>query len=67
MKKWLENKNTNLNNFKTSPIKIKFSFSKEQYNIVQDGLDLCGDTMVGKSRIFRWVPPNTIWRIASSV
>jgi radical SAM superfamily enzyme YgiQ (UPF0313 family) len=65
--KWLQDKNKDLRYFKESSIKLKFSFSKKQSRIVQDGLNLCGDTMVGKSRIFRWVPPNSIWRIASSV
>ena len=60
--KWLKNKNMDLKYFQEPNIKLKFSFSEEQYNLVQDGLDLCGDTMIGKSRIFRWVPPNSIWR-----
>ena len=64
---WLKNKNMDLKYFQEPNIKLKFSFSEEQYNLVQDGLDLCGDTMIGKSRIFRWVPPNSVWRIASSV
>ena len=43
--------------------KIVFQFSNEQFKLVQDGLDQCGETMVGKSRIFRWIPPNSIWRV----
>ena len=61
--KWLQNTDKDLKHFKESPSKIKFSFSKEQFRIVEDGLNICGETMVGKSRIFRWIPPNTIWRI----
>jgi len=61
--KWLQNKGKDLKHFKESPIKIKFSFSKEQFRIVEDVLNTCGETIVGKSRIFRWVQPDTIWRI----
>ena len=61
--KWLKNKEKNLKHFKESHITIKFSFSKEQFKIVEDALNTCGDTMVGKSRIFRWVQPDNIWRI----
>ena len=61
--KWLKNKGENLKHFKEYPMNIKFSFSKEQFKIVEDGLNTCGDTMIGKSRIFRWVQPDNIWRI----
>lgn len=60
--KWLKNNNSKLNDFKNFDKKIKFSFSEEQLKIVEDGLNNCGKTMVGKSRIFRWVPPDVIWR-----
>jgi hypothetical protein len=60
--KWLESPK-NLKNFKETPFKIKFSFSEKQFNLVEDALNLCGKTIVGKSRIFRWVQPDNIWRI----
>jgi radical SAM superfamily enzyme YgiQ (UPF0313 family) len=61
--KWLESKNENLSSFKISSLKIKFSFSKDQFDLVEDALDNCGHTIIGKSRIFRWVTPNKIWRV----
>ncbi len=61
--KWLVSKNEDLRWFKDSPIKIKFSFSKEQFELVEDALNICGDTMIGKSRLFRWIQPDNIWRI----
>ena len=60
--KWLESKEK-LEKFKESPHKIKFSFSEKQFKLVEDALNLCGDTMVGKSRMFRWIQPDNIWRI----
>ena len=59
---WLKS-NENLEKFKEYTFKIKFSFSEKQFNLVEDALNLCGDTMVGKSRIFRWIQPDNIWRI----
>lgn len=59
---WLKSKE-NLEKFKDSPQKVKFSFSEKQFKLVDDALNLCGDTMVGKSRIFRWIQPDNIWRI----
>ena len=60
--KWLKSKE-NLEKFKESTFKIKFVFSEKQFKLVEDALNLCGDTMVGKSRIFRWTQPDNIWRI----
>jgi radical SAM superfamily enzyme YgiQ (UPF0313 family) len=60
--KWLKSKE-NLEKFKEPMFKIKFSFSENQFKLVEDALNLCGDTMVGKSRIFRWIQPDNIWRI----
>jgi radical SAM superfamily enzyme YgiQ (UPF0313 family) len=60
--KWLKSKE-NLEKFKEYTFKIKFSFSEKQFKLVEDALNLCGDTMVGKSRIFRWIQPDNIWRI----
>jgi hypothetical protein len=54
---------TTIEKFKESTFKIKFSFSENQFKLVEDALNLCGDTMVGKSRIFRWIQPDNIWRI----
>jgi len=61
--KWLKNKDKDLNFFKRSFMRIEFSFSNEQFKMVEDVLNACGDTMVGKSRIFRWIQPDNIWRI----
>ena len=65
VKKWLESKD-DLEKFKEHTVKIKFSFSEKQFNLVEDALNLCGDTMIGKSRIFRWIQPDNIWRIPIS-
>ncbi|AFS83779.1 B12-binding domain-containing radical SAM protein [Candidatus Nitrosopumilus sediminis] len=63
IKKWLSTPDVKLSTFELStPISMIFSFSKDQLKLVEDGLDSCGDTMIGKSRIFRWIPPNSIWR-----
>ena len=64
IKKWLiDDSQLELTDFKFDlKKKIVFQFSDEQFKLVQDGLDQCGETMVGKSRIFRWIPPNSIWR-----
>ena len=61
IKKWLESKE-DLEKFKEHAVKIKFSFSEKQFNLVEDALNSCGDTMIGKSRIFRWIQPDNIWR-----
>ncbi len=61
--KWLQNKDSKLKHFKNFDKKIRFSFSKEQFKLVEDGLNNCGETMIGKSRIFRWVSPDKIWRV----
>ena len=61
IKKWLESKE-DLEKFKEHAVKIKFLFSEKQFNLVEDALNSCGDTMIGKSRIFRWIQPDNIWR-----
>ena len=61
--KWLKNPNKDLKYFKEYPFKIKFSFTKDQFKIIEDSLNMCGNTSVGKSRIFRWLEPDTIWRV----
>ena len=63
IKKWLENPKKDLKYFKEDLIKIKFSFTKDQFKIVEDALNMCGNTSVGKSRIFRWIQPDAIWRV----
>lgn len=61
--KWLSAPDVKLSTFELpTPISMIFSFSQDQLKLVEDGLDSCGESMIGKSRIFRWVPPDSIWR-----
>ena len=41
---------------------IEFKLTEEQYNIVQDNLELFGNTSVGRGQVLKRVPVHLLWR-----
>jgi len=63
IKNWVNEKNDlDIENFKISPTKISFMLSNEQFNVVQDNIDVYGDTQVGKSKALKMIPIQKLWR-----
>jgi hypothetical protein len=52
-----------LNSFKLDQkSKIKFSLTQEQYDVVEDKLNIFGHNRIGKSQSVNWVPQHLFWR-----
>tara|TARA_Y100000590_G_scaffold459455_1_gene616582 strand:- start:9348 stop:11381 length:2034 start_codon:yes stop_codon:yes gene_type:complete len=64
--KWLEdNSNLNLEEFKfQKQSEIEFILTKEQFTIVQDNIDMYGDTPAGRSQVIKRLPRKFLWRKA---
>ena len=62
--KWLANNDElPLNIFKVFPkISIKFLLSDEQYKLVQDNLEIYGDSPNGKGQVLKKIPKQVLWR-----
>lgn len=63
IKNWVDEKNyEGIENFKIKPTKMLFKLSNEQFNVVQDNIDVYGDTQVGKSKALKMIPIQKLWR-----
>jgi radical SAM superfamily enzyme YgiQ (UPF0313 family) len=52
-----------LNSFKLDQkSKIKFSLTQEQYDVLEDKLNIFGHNRIGKSQSVNWVPQHIFWR-----
>ncbi|MGE4648832.1 MAG: B12-binding domain-containing radical SAM protein [Arenicellales bacterium] len=52
-----------LNSFKLDQkSKIKFSLTQEQYDVLEDKLNIFGHNKIGKSQSVNWVPQHVFWR-----
>ena len=52
-----------LNSFKLDQkSKIKFSLTQEQYDVLEDKLNIFGHNKIGKSQCVNWVPQHLLWR-----
>ena len=63
--KWLSDKNDSLflKDCKlSSPYKIIFNLSNEQFEIIQDTLKMYGDTIIGKTKVLKMVSQQMLWR-----
>ena len=62
--RWLSPKNTKkLNELKLdSKIKVSFALDDEQYKIVQDNIDVYGDSHIGRSKTLKMTPNQKLWR-----
>jgi len=62
--KWLENNsNLELEAFRfPKKSKIEFILSREQFRIVQDNIDMYGNTPAGKSQVIKRLPRKFLWR-----
>jgi radical SAM superfamily enzyme YgiQ (UPF0313 family) len=62
--KWLSPKNTKkLNELKLdSKTKVSFALDNEQYKIVQDNIDVYGDSDIGRSKTLKMTPNQKLWR-----
>jgi len=62
VKKWLLNK-TELKNFKfPRPVNTIFMLTDEQYRIIQDTLDMYGDSIVEKTKVLKMISQHHLWR-----
>jgi len=61
---WMNAKtSSSLNNFKNKNGKeIIFKLTKEQFDLVQDNLEIFGDTPTGRSQVIKVVPESKWWR-----
>ena len=54
---------SSLSNFKNKKRKqITFQLTDEQFNLVEDNLDLFGNTPTGRSQVIKVVPESKLWR-----
>lgn len=61
--RWLDSEETPLVQFKLDmKIKLAFRLTKDQYKIVQDKLEIFGDTPVGMGQVIKRIPRKMIWR-----
>ena len=62
--RWLSPKNTKkLNELKlNSKTKVSFALDNEQYKIVQDNIDVYGDSDIGRSKTLKMTPNQKLWR-----
>ena len=62
VKKWLLNKKP-LKYFKfSSPVNTIFTITDEQYKIIQDTLDVYGDSLVEKTKVLKMIAQHHLWR-----
>ena len=61
---WMNAKtSSSLNNFKNKNGKeVIFKLTKEQFDLVQDNLEIFGDTPTGRSQVIKVVPESKWWR-----
>ena len=61
---WLSPKtNLKLNNFKlNTKLKISFQLDDEQFKMVQDNIDIYGNSRIGKSKTLKMLPNQKLWR-----
>ena len=62
---WLSSNNadTSLESFKLkNSMKIKFSITQEQYDIVENKKEIFGDTDVGRGQVIKRIPRQMLWR-----
>ena len=65
VKKWLSSEKL-LTNFKFSgPINTAFVLTPEQYKVIQDTLDMYGDTLVEKTKVLKMIAQHHLWRSPS--
>lgn len=61
--RWLDSEEIPLVQFKLDmKIKLAFRLTKDQYKIVQDKLEIFGDTPVGMGQVIKRIPRKMIWR-----
>jgi len=60
---WLKNENKSLTNFKmNTKIKIKFILNEKQFKIVEDKLEIFGNSPSGRSQVIKRTPIEMLWR-----
>ena len=65
VKKWLSSEKP-LSDFKFSdPINTSFILTPEQYKVIQDTLDMYGDTLVEKTKVLKMIAQHHLWRSPS--
>jgi len=46
----------------TSPHKIAFNLTTEQFKVIHDTLEMYSDTIIGKTKVLKMVSQKTLWR-----
>lgn len=64
VQKWVDEKNNlSIEKFKIWPKKISFILSEDQFNVVQNNIDVYGDSQIGKSKALKMIPIQKLWRV----
>lgn len=66
---WLKNTdNSNLSTFKIStPCKIEFKISEEQFKVVEDKIQIFGDSTTGMAQVIKRIPRKMLCRVATEI
>jgi len=64
VKSWIDEKNnSNIEKFKIWPKKFSFILTNEQFSVVQNNIDVYGNSQIGKSKALKMIPIQKLWRI----
>ena len=64
VKSWIDEKNnSSIEKFKIWPKKFSFILTNEQFNVVQNNIDVYGNSQIGKSKALKMIPIQKLWRI----
>ena len=64
LRKWVNDPNeTPLSNFKLSlPSKLEFRITEEQFKVVEDKIDIFGNSTIGMAQVIKRIPRKMLWR-----
>ena len=61
---WVNEKNdSNIEEFKIETTKLSFILTEEQFKVVQNNIDVYGDSQIGKSKALKMIPIKKLWRM----
>lgn len=63
VKNWVNEKNDlSIEDFKMDIKEIEFILTEEQFKVVQNNIDVYGDSQIGKSKALKMIPIKKLWR-----
>ena len=64
IQRWIDEKNDiDIEKFKIWPKKLSFVLTEEQFEVVQNNIDVYGDSQIGKSKALKMIPIKLLWRV----